>query len=88
MKVTAACFALLVVALAASAQTVTAPNARLTAREISRTSDRRVVAKGDVTLTIGTTVITANEAVIEHGGPGKASDISLRGAVRVKAILQ
>jgi lipopolysaccharide export system protein LptA len=89
MKVVGLCFGVLVVALAANGQTVTAPAYLVTAREIvSWQNEKRVVAKGGVELTIGTTVITADEADIQYGGVGKVSDIRLTGPVRVKAILQ
>ena len=89
MKVVGLCFGVLVVALAANGQTVTAPDFRVTAGEIvSGLNEKRVVAKGGVELTIGTTVITAEEADIQFGGVGKVSDIRLTGPVRVRAILQ
>jgi hypothetical protein len=88
MKVVGLCFGVLVVALAANGQTVTAPETQMKAREITQQGEKRVVAKRGVELTIGTTVITADEADIQFGGVGKVSDIRLTGPVRVRAILQ
>ena len=81
-------FSVLVVALAANGQTVSAPETQMKAREITRTGENRVVAKGGVVLILGTTEITAEQADIQLGGTGKVSDIRLTGPVRVKAILQ
>jgi nucleoid-associated protein YgaU len=88
MKVIALCFGVLVLAITVSGQTVSAPDNSVTAREMTSLSEDRLVAKGGVKLTIGTTVITADEAEIHYGGPGKLSDIRLSGPVCVKAILQ
>jgi len=47
----------------------------------------RVVAKGDVEIRIGQSLITADEAEIRYGGPGEPDDVELRGNVRLKAHL-
>ena len=47
----------------------------------------RVVAKGDVEIRIGPSLITADEAEIHYGGPGEPDDVELRGNVRLKAHL-
>jgi hypothetical protein len=88
MKVIPLCFAVLALAITVSGQTVSAPDSRVTAREMTSLSKDHLLAKGGVELTIGTVVITADEAEIQYGGPGKLSDIRLSGEVRVKAILQ
>jgi hypothetical protein len=47
----------------------------------------RVVGKG-VEIRIGSALITADEAEIRYGAPGKRSDVQLRGNVHLKAILE
>jgi lipopolysaccharide export system protein LptA len=47
----------------------------------------RVVAKGDVEIRIGQSLITADEAEIRYGAPGEPDDVELRGNVRLKAHL-
>ena len=48
----------------------------------------RVVAKGDVEIRIGQSIISADEAEIRYGGPGEQDDVELRGNVRLKAHLK
>ena len=48
----------------------------------------RVVAKGDVEIRIGQSLITADEAEIRYGAPGVPDDVALRGNVRLKAHLK
>ena len=45
----------------------------------------RVVAKGDVEIRIGQSLITADEAEIRYGAPGEPDEVELRGNVRLKA---
>ena len=45
----------------------------------------RVVAKGDVEIRIGQSLITADEAEIRYGAPGEPDEVDLRGNVRLKA---
>jgi hypothetical protein len=47
----------------------------------------RVVGNG-VEIRIGSTLITADEAEIQHGAPGEQSDVQLRGNVHLKAVLE
>lgn len=87
MKVVGLCFGVLALAFAASGQ-AQAPGARVTASHITQVSQSRVTATGDVQITIGTTVITADAADIQDGGPGMPSDITLTGTVRVRAFVK
>ena len=51
------------------------------------TTRSRVVAKGDVEIRLGQSIITADEAEIRYGAPGEPDDVELRGHVRLKAHL-
>ena len=73
--------------LAASGQMASAPNqAKVIAHEITR-SAKATHLRGSVEIRIGTTVIRADEADIINSAPGEASEIALRGNVRVRAVL-
>lgn len=48
----------------------------------------RVVAKGDVEIRIGSSLVTADEAEIRYGAPGEQDEVELRGYVRLKADLK
>ena len=45
----------------------------------------RVVAKGDVEIRIGQSLLTADEAEIRYGAPGEPDEVELRGHVLLKA---
>ena len=50
---------------------------------------RRVVAKGDVEIRIGESLISADEAEILYAAaPGEPDEVELRGNVRLKAHLK
>jgi hypothetical protein len=51
------------------------------------TMESHVVAKGEVEIRIGSTVLTADEAEIHYGGPSEPDDVELRGNVHLKAVL-
>ena len=90
MKTIALCVGVVGLAIAASWQTAKAPDrawGMILAGQIERSAEK-TLAKGAVEIRFGTTVIYADEADITNSAPGEASEIELRGTVRVKAVLQ